>query len=66
VNAPTASLPMYNLPEMRQVNAAFWAALRGVLADAGLAAPEQLLFERPPVPERIGGEVLLEVPVGSR
>jgi ABC-type phosphate/phosphonate transport system substrate-binding protein len=54
----TASLPMYNLPEMRQVNAAFWAPLRGLLVDAGLAAPERLVFERPPVPERIGDEVL--------
>ena len=32
VSAPTVSLPMYNLPEMRQVNAAFWTALRIVLA----------------------------------
>ena len=28
---PTASLPMYNLPEMRAVNARFWEALRGLL-----------------------------------
>ena len=33
---PTASLPMYNLPEMRAVNARFWQALRGLLAEAGL------------------------------
>jgi ABC-type phosphate/phosphonate transport system substrate-binding protein len=55
---------MYNLPEMRQVNAAFWAALRGLLADAGIAAPEGLVFERPPVPERIGGEVLFSQTCG--
>lgn len=53
-----ASLPMYNLPEMRQVNADFWAALRGLLDEAGLAAPAELAFDRPPVPERIGDEVL--------
>ena len=33
---PTASLPMYNLPEMRAVNARFWEALRGLLLEAGL------------------------------
>jgi ABC-type phosphate/phosphonate transport system substrate-binding protein len=64
MTAPTASLPMYNLPEMRQVNAAFWAALRLVLADAGLDAPAALTFERPPVPERIGGEVLFSQTCG--
>ena len=26
----SASLPMYNLPEMRPVNAQFWEALRGL------------------------------------
>jgi ABC-type phosphate/phosphonate transport system substrate-binding protein len=60
----TASLPMYNLPEMREVNAAFWAALRSLLTDAGLAAPERLVFERPPVPDRIGGEVLFSQTCG--
>jgi ABC-type phosphate/phosphonate transport system substrate-binding protein len=64
MSAPTASLPMYNLPEMRQVNAEFWAALRGLLADAGLAAREGLVFERPPVPERIGSEVLFSQTCG--
>jgi ABC-type phosphate/phosphonate transport system substrate-binding protein len=64
VTAPTASLPMYNLLEMRQVNAEFWAALRGLLADAGLAAREGLVFERPPVPERIGEEVLFSQTCG--
>ena len=61
----SASLPMYNLPEMRAVNAAFWAALRGLLAEAGLAGlPEQLASERPPVPERIGPEVLFSQTCG--
>ena len=56
---PTASLPMYNLPEMRPVNAQFWEALRGLLVGAGLGdAPEALHFDRLPVPERIGPEVL--------
>src|SRR6516225_11252956 len=55
----TASLPMYNLPEMRPVNAQFWEALRGLLVGAGLGgAPETLHFDRLSVPERIGPEVL--------
>jgi ABC-type phosphate/phosphonate transport system substrate-binding protein len=61
---PTASLPMYNLPEMRTVNAAFWAALRGVLAEGGFEAPDALIFERPPVPEWIGAEVLFSQTCG--
>src|SRR5258708_34773128 len=61
---PTASLPMYNLPEMRPLNAAFWAALRSVLNERGIAAPEALIFERPPVPERIGAEVLFSQTCG--
>jgi len=60
----TASLPMYNLPEMRPVNADFWAALHGLLAEAGLAPPAALVFDRPPVPERIGGEVLFSQTCG--
>ena len=56
---PTASLPMYNLPEMRPVNAKFWEALRGLLMEAGLdEVPETLHFDQVPVPERIGPEVL--------
>ncbi len=51
-----ASLPMYNLPEMRGVNAAFWAALREELNDPD--APEALSFDRPPVPGAIGPENL--------
>jgi len=56
---PTASLPMYNLPEMRPVNAQFWEALRGLLMEAGLdEVPETLHFDQVPVPERIGPEML--------
>jgi ABC-type phosphate/phosphonate transport system substrate-binding protein len=56
---PTASLPMYNLPEMRPVNAQFWEALRGLLIEAGVdKVPETLHFDRVPVPERIGPEAL--------
>jgi ABC-type phosphate/phosphonate transport system substrate-binding protein len=55
----SASLPMYNLPEMRDANARFWEALRGLLAERGLAdLPADLEFERRPVPPRIGPEVL--------
>ena len=64
MSAPTASLPMYNLPEMREVNGELWAALRSLLAEAGLASPAGLSFERPPVPERIGGEVLFSQTCG--
>ena len=62
---PTASLPMYNLPEMRAVNARFWEALRGLLLEAGLRdLPEGLSYERPPVPDRIGPEVLFSQTCG--
>jgi ABC-type phosphate/phosphonate transport system substrate-binding protein len=61
----TASLPMYNLPEMRAVNARFWEALRGLLLEAGLSdLPLELSFERPPVPDRIGPEVLFSQTCG--
>jgi hypothetical protein len=51
----TASLPMYNLPEMRPANALFWKAMHELLAVHGLRdLPETLSFDRPPVPERIG------------
>ena len=60
----TASLPMYNLPEMRSANAAFWAALRGLLVADGIAAPEALAFERKPVPDAIGPEVLFSQTCG--
>ncbi len=51
---PTASLPMYNLPEMRAANARFWEALRGLLAEAGLRdLPPRLIPDRVPVPDRL-------------
>ena len=59
------SLPMYNLPEMRTVNARFWDALRGLLVEAGLRdVPETLSFDRPPVPGRIGPEILFSQTCG--
>lgn len=55
----TASLPMYNLPEMREANARFWETLRGLLAERGLSdLPAGLAFERRPVPDRIEPDVL--------
>jgi ABC-type phosphate/phosphonate transport system substrate-binding protein len=61
----TASLPMYNLPEMRPANALFWRAMRKLLAARGLRdLPETLSFDRPPVPERIGPEVLFSQTCG--
>jgi ABC-type phosphate/phosphonate transport system substrate-binding protein len=49
-----ASLPMYNLPEMRPLNAAFWAAVRTEMARAGESdLPADLDFARPPVPPTI-------------
>jgi ABC-type phosphate/phosphonate transport system substrate-binding protein len=61
----TASLPMYNLPEMRQANAQFWAALRGLLLEHGLAdVPGALAFERRPVPERLEPEMLFSQTCG--
>lgn len=53
-----ASLPMYNLPEMRPANAAFWQAMRTELARRGLEAPESLDFARPPVPPGIEPDTL--------
>lgn len=62
---PTVSLPMYNLPEMRADNARFWEALRELLVEAGLRdLPERLTFDRLPVPERIGPEVLFSQTCG--
>jgi len=61
----TASLPMYNLPEMREANARFWEALRGLLVEAGMHdVPDTLIFDRGPVPERIGAEVLFSQTCG--
>src|SRR5919112_1821900 len=51
------SLPMYNLPEMRPVNVAFWTALRTELARRGLdGLPEAPDFTRAAVPGRIEPE----------
>ena len=53
------SLPMYNLPEMRGVNAAFWAALRAELQAEGMTGlPAELSFDRAPVPGAIEPENL--------
>ena len=54
-----ASLPMYNLPEMRSVNAAFWGAVRIELARQGFREiTASLAFERPPVPAEIEPDTL--------
>lgn len=59
------SLPMYNLPEMREANARFWQALRGVLLEAGLRdLPEELIFERGPVPPRLEAGLLFSQTCG--
>jgi len=59
------SLPMYNFPEMRAANARFWEALRGLLLEAGLKdAPEALVFERGPVPERLETTLLFSQTCG--
>jgi ABC-type phosphate/phosphonate transport system substrate-binding protein len=51
---PRASLPMYNLPEMRAENAAFWLAIRTEAERLGVTGlPPALDFARKPVPERI-------------
>jgi hypothetical protein len=45
---------MYNLPEMRADNAAFWAAIRFELMRLGLEdVPDLLDLERRPVPSRV-------------
>ncbi len=53
-----ASLPMYNLPEMRDANGAFWSAIRTELSRQGLDAPEQLDVDRKPVPQQIEPDTL--------
>ncbi len=61
----TASLPMYNLPEMRPRNAAFWGALADELrGDGWTNLPDALSFARHPVPERIENEVLFSQTCG--
>ena len=53
------SLPMYNLPEMRSLNAAFWDALRVELARRGVCDTSATLdFERRPVPAEIEADSL--------
>jgi ABC-type phosphate/phosphonate transport system substrate-binding protein len=65
MTTPTASLPMYNLPEMRPLNAAFWAALAEELRREGLAeVPAELSFAGPPVPDRIESDVLFSQTCG--
>jgi ABC-type phosphate/phosphonate transport system substrate-binding protein len=59
VDRGRVSLPMYNLPEMRGVNAAFWAAMRTELARRGLEnVPAELDFKRKPVPSSIEPDTL--------
>jgi ABC-type phosphate/phosphonate transport system substrate-binding protein len=54
-----ASLPMYNLPEMRAANATFWDAMRHELARKGVEdVPASLEFDRKPVPAEIERNIL--------
>ncbi len=54
-----ASLPMYNLPETRQVNAALWDAIGAELKRQGVDdVPATLDFERLPVPAAIERDTL--------
>src|SRR5579871_2662403 len=53
------SLPMYNLPEMQAVNAAFWHAMKVELSRlGGGGAPDDLDFGRRPVPDAIETDTL--------
>jgi ABC-type phosphate/phosphonate transport system substrate-binding protein len=59
ISGARVSLPMYNLPEMRPQNAAFWNALATELERSGMSElPERLEFERPPVPSEIETDTL--------
>lgn len=61
----TASLPMYNLPEMAERNRAFWQALDGELhRDGSWNADAELAPTRKPVPDEIGPEVLFSQTCG--
>lgn len=61
----TASLPMYNLPEMRLRNAAFWEALAEELRREGTTGlPAELSVARHAVPDRIEPEVLFSQTCG--
>jgi len=54
-----ASLPMYNLPEMRSANAAFWAALRAEAEYLGLTGlPARLEDNRPAVPAALEDDLV--------
>ncbi len=53
-----AHLPMYNLPAMQPANAAFWRVIHDLLSEDGVDAPAELSFQSPPVPDKIGREVL--------
>jgi ABC-type phosphate/phosphonate transport system substrate-binding protein len=61
----TASLPMYNLPEMAPRNTAFWKALSKEITSEKFAnAPVELALSRPAVPDTIGKEVLFSQACG--
>ena len=60
----SASLPMYNNPGMRAVNAAFWANLAPRLRAAGLDDAPVDLSQRPVVPDSIGADVLFSQTCG--
>jgi ABC-type phosphate/phosphonate transport system substrate-binding protein len=61
----TASLPMYNLPEMANRNTAFWKALSEEIgAEHVPDRPSELSFSRPAVPDSIGREVLFSQTCG--
>jgi ABC-type phosphate/phosphonate transport system substrate-binding protein len=54
-----ASLPIYNLPEIRAVNAAFWAALRQEAGRLGLTGlPERLDDTQPAVPPMLERDLI--------
>jgi hypothetical protein len=59
ISCARVSLPMYNLPEMRPQNAAFWNALQTELERFGVRElPDRLDFERRPVPSEIESDTL--------
>lgn len=61
----TASLPMYNLPEMAERNRAFWQALDAELRrDGTWDVPVTLAPARAPVPDGIGPDVLFSQTCG--
>jgi ABC-type phosphate/phosphonate transport system substrate-binding protein len=61
----TASLPMYNLPELANRNAAFWKALSEEIdAERIPVLPTELSFSRLAVPDAIGSEVLFSQTCG--